>query len=426
MVQGGFAPPPVAGVMQMKPSSVAASSTQPGIQQVTSSGAVTSAVTAVGAAREPAMAAAPAIAYAPSSQNIVQQYVAPGSVTTVPPTTGVAKHVAIAPSMQGISVELAASLERRLADLEIANANKTHSAFIFIKPHAVTESVKHTVKELLRQAGIFVLSEGIIAAEEIDQQSLIDTHYGAIAAKAVSAKPFELVVQPKAQEEFLGVFGMSWEEAISKNLVFNAVDAANVLNISTEDLGMEWGRLNKGVDLLKFGGGFYCGRIRDIFVINGFYMEMRAKFTTPGTMIYYLEVEWDARGLSWADFRGQVLGATDPASAHEGSIRNTIFHNWRELGLHSQPNTGDNGVHASASPFEALAERANWLNMSIESDFFGKALLASGLPLSMIEEWCKDPAVTFGMKKQSLFDLLEDLDSRDCLRKATDIAAENQ
>ena len=31
---------------------------------------------------------------------------------------------------------------------------------------------------------------------------MIDTHYGAIAAKAVLMKPKDLVVQEKAQEEF--------------------------------------------------------------------------------------------------------------------------------------------------------------------------------------------------------------------------------
>ena len=36
---------------------------------------------------------------------------------------------------------------------------------------------------------------------------------------------------------------------------------------------------------------------------------------------------------------------------------------YKALGLTSKPNTGDNGVHASASPFEAMAERANWLGM---------------------------------------------------------------
>ena len=58
---------------------------------------------------------------------------------------------------------------------------------------------------------------------------------------------------------------------------------------------------------------------------------------------------------------------------------------WQSLGLKSEPNTGDNGVHASASPFEALAERTNWLGATIEGDSFGRAMLAKGVPLAMIK-----------------------------------------
>merc|ERR1712045_57648 len=106
----------------------------------------------------------------------------------------------------------------------------------------------------------------------IDKQQLIDTHYGAIAAKAVKQKPSTLTVQPKAQAQFEKTFGISWGNALSK-------------------------------------GGFYCGKVDDIFVINGFYMDMRKAFTTPGTSIYFFETEWPSQALPWADFRGKVLGA---------------------------------------------------------------------------------------------------------------------
>jgi hypothetical protein len=38
-----------------------------------------------------------------------------------------------------------------------------------------------------------------------------------------------------------------------------------------------------------------------------------------------------------------------------------MLKSWEELGMGYEPNTGDNCVHASASPFEGLAERMNWL-----------------------------------------------------------------
>jgi nucleoside diphosphate kinase len=159
-----------------------------------------------------------------------------------------------------------------------------------------------------------------------------------------------------------------------------------------------------------------------IFVINGFYMAMREKYTKPGESIHYYLVEWDPAKLSWEDFRGKTLGATDPATAADGSLRKAIFTGWQGLGLKAEPNVGDNGVHASASPFEALAERLNWCGAKLETDAFGKAMLDSGIPKDTIMAWTKDPQVNFEGKKASLFDLLEDLDYDECLAKAQAIA----
>ena len=37
--------------------------------------------------------------------------------------------------------------------------------------------------------------------------------------------------------------------------------------------------------------------------------------------------------MAWADFRGKLLGPTDPASAPEGSLRKEIYSKWSELGI---------------------------------------------------------------------------------------------
>jgi hypothetical protein len=110
------------------------------------------------------------------------------------------------------------------------------------------------------------------------------------------------------------------------------------------------------------------------------------------------------------------VGATDPTTAPKGSVRRSILDQYKALGLKSKPNTGDNGVHASASPFEALAERANWLGADIESDPFGKGLMAAGLSKKTIENWSGDAQVsvageTSPGKTMSVFDTLEDLDA---------------
>merc|ERR1712194_496700 len=133
-------------------------------------------------------------------------------------------------------------------------------------------------------------------------------------------------------------------------------------------------------------------------------------------------VEWNPKDLSWESFRGKLLGPTDPAECPEGSIRKCILDKYKDLGLTSVPNTGDNGVHASASPFEGLAERCNWLGASIEEDQFGKGLLAAGLSPGIIKKWSGDSQVsvegeTAPGKTMSVFDALEDLDADTSLAK---------
>ena len=79
-------------------------------------------------------------------------------------------------------------------------------------------------------------------------------------------------------------------------------------------------------------------------------------------------------------------------------------------------------MHASASPFEGLAERVNWLGENLEEDAFGKALLDAGLPKARIVDWFKDPQVKIDSSATgSTFDALEDLDVEACLLKLTDL-----
>merc|ERR1712113_1286211 len=108
-------------------------------------------------------------------------------------------------------------------------------------------------------------------------------------------------------------------------------------------------------------------------------------FVKPGTCIYYYCVDWDPAKLSWADFRGKVLGPTDPAEAPKDSLRGEILAKWEELGLKSMPNVGDNGMHASASPFEAFAERNNWMSVPVAQDRFAGRMLAAKVPMGAIK-----------------------------------------
>ena len=309
-----------------------------------------------------------------------------------------------------------------------AGASTTNSAFVFIKPHAVTDKVKALTKKTFETQGIRILSEGSLSGEVIDEKKLIDKHYYAIASKATILKPSELNVPAG---KFENQFGISWQAALESGKVFNAMDGCTHLGITADELDSAWAKTKSAKKLVKFGGGFYCGLVEiegkdAVYIFNGFFMSMRSKFTQPGTEIYYYCVEWDSNTLSWANFRSKVLGPTDPADAPSDSLRGGILANWEELGLAAKPNVGDNGVHASASPFEALAERNNWLGVDFTCDDFGKQLTKAGLSQSRLTAWSIDPQVKIAPnEKASIFDQLEDLDSQDCINKIVELSSQN-
>lgn len=325
--------------------------------------------------------------------------------------------------------EAKTELSAKVDDLTVQLSGKTNSAFVFIKPHACKGTpgkVEAVVEETFAKNGIRITSKGEMAAETIDKNMHIDTHYGAIASKAVKLQPKDLNVPDKGKAGFEKMFGEKWDDAIAAGKVYNAMDGAAKLGVDGAGLDAKWAKLSRGKDLIKFGGGFYCGKVGDIYVMNGFYMAMRSAYTTPGDKIKWYTVSWPTDSLSWQDFRGVVLGATDPSAAPAGSIRRTILDQYKKLGLKSKPNTGDNGVHASASPFEAMAERANWLGATVESDAFGKAMLASKVSATTIADWSGDSQVsvdgeTEKGKTMSVFDTLEDLDADDVLAKLSKI-----
>lgn len=240
-----------------------------------------------------------------------------------------------------------------------------NSAFVFVKPHANNVKVQQYVADSLRSRGITILEEGDFTGPQIDEGKLIDQHYYAIASKATLLKPDQI---PVPAEKFETNFGLSWNEALAQGRVFNALDAAKELGVDATGLDRLWAGSKK----VKFGGGFYCGEISreglpSLFTFNAFFMEMREKFVNPSVTIHYYVVEFDAELLSWSDFRGKVLGPTDPAAAPSDSLRGSLYTAWEEYGLAARPDTGDNCVHASASPFEGLAERMNWLKKDPET-----------------------------------------------------------
>ena len=83
-------------------------------------------------------------------------------------------------------------------------------------------------------------------------------------------------------------------------------------------------------------------------------------------------------------------------------------------------------MHASASPFEGLAEKINWLGKSVKDFPFGKAILAAGISEKTVKEWSLDPRIAMpDGSTGSVFDALEDLDVDECLEKMKELNSLN-
>ena len=124
-------------------------------------------------------------------------------------------------------------------------------------------------------------------------------------------------------------------------------------------------------------------------------------------------VEFDPKELSWENFRDKVIGPTDPKDAPKDSLRGAALANWKGLGLRSEPNVGENCCHVSASPFESLCEKMNWLNVKAGEDPWGEALLAAGIRPKTIEDW--------SLGSEAIWDTLADKDSDECIAKCLEI-----
>lgn len=261
------------------------------------------------------------------------------------------------------------------------------------------------------------MTEGRIAAEEISSKGLIDHHYAAIADYALRTKPADLPVTKKKAAEFQEKYGVTWDEALSTDMVLNAASAMELLGKTGEEFTEVISKA-QAEGQLKLAPGLYCVRLADHdgkFVINGFYEGLRSKFVQPGTEIYYFVIKFATSSMTWEYFRGQFIGATNPSSAEPTSIRGEMMQRAEELGT-GELSTGNNGVHASAGALEGLRERLIWTHSSLAEDPFGRALLDAGISRKLLHTWLEDnPAVKVKGKEDSIFNHTEEMDSTPCV-----------
>lgn len=139
---------------------------------------------------------------------------------------------------------------------------------------------------------------------------------------------------------------------------------------------------------------------------------------------------WDAKDKPWHDFSLKFIGISDPAQADFNSLRGHLYWQWKRYKLQVKPSRADNIVHASASPYEGLIERRNWLGVTMEEDSFGKEWLENDLGNHLVRmdggDWMSNPEVNVqGGGKGMLFDQFKGLNAQAFLDKAAELVKLN-
>jgi len=346
--------------------------------------------------------------------------------------------------------DLKAPEERMAHDLLV----RANVALVFVKPAAYTPACCAFVKATLAATeGLVVLGESGLSGEAIAEGSLIDKHYAEIAAAALATDPSDLVVADDRKAAFQEAFGTAWDAAVADRAVLNARDCALRLGAASADGGDDEPLSARDLQNLwlaaptkiKVAAGAYVAMVKGkapgaegdddddeahaeapLWVVDGFYPAMREAFVKPGAEIKLFVVGFDPKVLPWAAFRGAVVGATNPSSAAEGSLRKLVFDQWDALGLEAQPDNTDNAVHASAGPLEGLKERMTWLGFPLEADPTGKFLCELAVwdeaKRDVLRGMLDNPTVAARGGTGKAFDLTEDTDTADLYVFANNVA----
>ncbi|WP_375562714.1 hypothetical protein ACE193_09320 [Bernardetia sp. OM2101] len=295
----------------------------------------------------------------------------------------------------------------------------------FIKPELTLSSEDIKIDKIfemifakMQEFNLSIKNINILSANYLDKNNIIAQHYGVINSIASDAKNN---LSEAAHNKFKELFGkevndcnvLGGIEFLEKYDFFNP--------LSLEYLWQN----NKNV---KLAGGTYCEEIKmdseTVYLVNGFHPSQLLHFTEKGRSIVTFTL---VGNTNWSEARNNLIGATNPINAKEGSIRKILLEQKEQFGL-DQVSQGMNGVHLSAGALEGLVElkryNSNYNLSNGEKNYnnfsFGKKLINT-FPKDKVETIISNPNVEFEGKNISLFDLTEEKNSEESISTLKEI-----
>jgi len=260
----------------------------------------------------------------------------------------------------------------------------------------------------LTDAGVEMGAVRIVGGSYLDKHNIMVQHYGVIAKiskEGVSAisDTAKVVLHEKFGDDLkAGAEVLGGHQFLAKFKDFNPFS----LLVTNDNLGTT-----------RLAGGTYVMKLKvqgkPFLVLNPFHAFAIQDYINPSKALIVYE---GLSKLPWADLRQKLAGATDPAAAEEGSIRNLFLKNKEKLGL-KDVDKGSNGIHMSAGPLEGLVELQRFFSdkdkgetLSFTDFAFGAYLASQGASHETIAKLTSNPdAEVGGGKKVSAFDLSEEL-----------------
>jgi hypothetical protein len=302
------------------------------------------------------------------------------------------------------------------------NDQTDYSAFknemlFFVKPEITLPSktikldqVLDIVFDKLNEFGMTVASINVLGAKYLKDKNIMASHYGVINRIANNAKG---EMSQTAKENFEKTYGMPVDQA---NVLggFEFLKKYPFFNETSLEI------LCQNMTPTKLAGGTYCCVTKvggeTVHLINGFHPMQLEHFVKDGRSIVTFRV---FTNTDWSTARNNLIGATNPIKAAEGSIRSIFLQKKDALGL-EDVSQGSNGVHLSAGPIEGLVELCRFSNEPITSESVLKQHLAGTALLgtyntSKIQDIANDAKVTHEDKQTSVFDITEDKNTQDAV-----------
>jgi hypothetical protein len=284
----------------------------------------------------------------------------------------------------------------------------------FVKPE-VTMSGADTLRAVLDVTadafddyGVVATGAKILGASFLDTHDLIAQHYGVINEIARNGAD---AISEEAVDTFADTYGTPADDAILLG-AFEFLDRYD--GFTDVSLNVLW----DNVVADRLASGTYCAPVRvfddTVYLLNGFHPYQIEHFTQEGASILVLTVQTDAE---WDALRGDMIGATDPQEAPEGSIRRTLLERQDELGL-PPVDQGSNGVHLSAGPLEGLVETIRFVSdhdagttIDPADTAAGRAFLDGGIDADSLAYLMGNPVLETDDEYVSAFDLTEEINT---------------